>query len=123
MSLVKAYEYFEFKSPIIVDQTAKISNAAPPKIQIFLSENQLYRAIIVAESARMKIVQKSGMHSKTRKTMALILANWTRNSFVSIIAFLLLIRYPIKKIYPILKNSEGCMFGSQGRFTRPLAVL
>jgi len=25
-------------------------------------------------------------------------------------------------IYPILKNSEGCIFGSQGILTQPLAV-
>ena len=108
---------------MIADQTRRIHKAAPARIQIFLSENQLYRAIIVAERARMKIVQKSGIHSKTRNTIALILANCTRNFCVSMIAFFLLIQYAIKNIYPILKNSEGCMFGSQGKFTRPLAVL
>ena len=74
---------------MIADQTRRIHSAAPARIQIFLSENQLYRAIIVAESARMKIVQKSGIHSNTRNTIALILANCTRVACLVVKASLL----------------------------------
>lgn len=54
--------------------------------------------------------------------IALITPNCSKNPDFSILFFFFVSQYDIKKTYPSLKNSAGCIFGSPGISTHHLAV-
>ena len=99
-----------------------ITHATPASSQILAIFKPLYHAMIVPVKARMKSVPMSGIARITKRLIALIRANWGRNGADLMTSLLLEIQYDIKNTYPSLKNSAGCIFGSPGKSTHPLAV-
>ena len=104
-------------------EIAKAANhvAKHPRRRIFLSDNPIYRAMIVHVKARMKSVPMSGIQRITNNIIALITENWIRNSLELTLSFLFVNQYAINNTYPSLKNSAGCILGRGPKSTHHLA--